>query len=149
MERVNSVIADAGVLRVFAGDSTNDWPEFVPLAEFAINDSVSALGSGCTQVYANSRQHQRCPLTPPDTPDPVAPVGSGETAAHMMARVTAEVLALLQERQDPSQRKAALDARRRDVQFAVGDEVLLTQSTHPSPPGCCCPPAGWAPSLYS
>ena len=35
----------------------------------------------------------------------------------------AEVRALLQERQD--RRKAELDAHRRDVQFAVGDEVLL------------------------
>ena len=40
-----------------------------------------------------------------------------------MGRITAEVRALLQERQD--RRKAELDAQRRDVQFAVGDEVLL------------------------
>ncbi len=41
VERVNGVIAD--VLRSFAGDSADDWPEFVPLVEFAINDSVSPL----------------------------------------------------------------------------------------------------------
>jgi hypothetical protein len=49
----------------------------------------------------------------------------------MMARATAEVRALLQERQD--QRKAALDAHRRDVQFAAGDEVLLDTEHTPLP----------------
>jgi hypothetical protein len=43
----------------------------------------------------------------------------------MMARVTAEVRALLQERQDQRKAALALDAHRRDVRFAAGDEVLL------------------------
>ena len=77
------------------------------------------------------------PITPPDAPDPALPVESGEAAAHLMGRIsgiTAEVRALLQERQD--RRKAELDAHRREVQFkfAVGDEVLLDteQSSLPS-----------------
>ena len=48
-----------------------------------------------------------------------------------MTRVTAEVRALLQERQD--QRKAEHDAHRRDVRFAVGDEVLLDTEHTPLP----------------
>ena len=48
---MNGVIAD--VLRSFAADRGNDWPDFVPLAEFAISDSASALGSGYTQFYAD------------------------------------------------------------------------------------------------
>ena len=48
-----------------------------------------------------------------------------------MGRVTAEVRALLQERQD--RRKEELDASRRDVQFAVGDEVLLDTEHTPLP----------------
>ena len=48
-----------------------------------------------------------------------------------MGRVTAEVRALLQERQD--RRKAELDAHGRDVQFAVGDEVLLDTEHTPLP----------------
>jgi hypothetical protein len=48
-----------------------------------------------------------------------------------MARVTAEVRALLQERQE--RRKAELDAHLRDVQFAVGDEVLLDTEHTPLP----------------
>ena len=39
VERVNGVIAD--VLRSFADDRCDDWPDLVQLVEFAINDSAS------------------------------------------------------------------------------------------------------------
>ena len=48
-----------------------------------------------------------------------------------MGHITAKVRALLHERQD--RRKAELDAHRRDVQFAVGNEVLL-ETEHTSLP---------------
>ena len=48
-----------------------------------------------------------------------------------MDHVTGEVRALLQEHQD--RRKAALDQRRRDVSFEVGDEVLLDTTHTPLP----------------
>ena len=48
-----------------------------------------------------------------------------------MWRVTEEVRALLQERQD--RRKAELDASRRDVQFDVGNGVLLDMEDAPLP----------------
>ena len=48
-----------------------------------------------------------------------------------MSRVTGEVRAMLQERQDS--RKARLDVHRRDVQFVVGDEVLLDTTHTPLP----------------
>ena len=121
VERVNGVIAD--VLRSFAGERADDWPVLVPLVEFALNDSASPLGSGYTPFYADRCQHPHSPLNPAAAADPAAPAGSGEAVAHLMGRVTAEVQALLQDRQD--RRKAELDATRRDVQFAVGDEVLL------------------------
>jgi hypothetical protein len=129
VERVNGVIAD--VLRAFAGHRCDDWPELVPLVEFAINDSASTLGSGYTPFYADRGQHPRRPLTPPGAPDPSVPASSGEAAAHQMARITAEVRALLQEQQD--RRKAEQDAHRRDVQLAVGDEVLLDTEHTPLP----------------
>ena len=126
VERVNGVIAD--VLRSFAGERADDWPALVPLVEFAINDSASPLGSGYTPFYADRGQHPRRPLAPAAAPDPAGP---GEDAATLMGRVTEEVRALLQERQD--RRKAELDASRRDVQFAVGDEVLLDTEHTPLP----------------
>ena len=55
----------------------------------------------------------------------------------MMARVTAEARALLQERQDRS-------TARRDVQFAVSDEVLLdTDSEHTPLPSRSLLPPRW------
>jgi hypothetical protein len=91
VERVNGVIAD--VLRAFAGDRGDDWPEFVPLAEFAINDSVSTLGSGYTPFYADRGQHPRRPLTPPAPPPPApacpaAASGRGKTRVHAGSRRT-------------------------------------------------------------
>ena len=108
VERVNGVIAD--VLRSFAGDLCDDWPDLVPLVEFAINDSASSLGSGYTPFYADRGS---TPATPHPA-GPAVPAGSGEAAATLMSRVTAEVRALLQERQD--RRKEELDAHRRDVE---------------------------------
>ena len=112
----------------FAGEHADDWQAIMPLVEFAINDSASPLGTGYIPFCAYSGQHPCRPLTPSAAPDPA---GSGEAAAHLMGRVTAEVRALLQERQD--RRKAELDASRRDVQFAVGDEVLLDMEHTPLP----------------
>ena len=62
-----------------------------------------------------------------DSPRRAAPAGSGEAAATLIGRVTTEVRALLQERQD--RRKAELDARRRGVRFAAGDGALLDTVT--------------------
>ena len=63
VERVNGVIAD--VVRSFAGERCDDWPELVPLVEFAINDSASSLGSGYTPFYADRGQHPRRVLSGP------------------------------------------------------------------------------------
>ena len=110
------------------------------MVEFAINESASPLGTGYTPFYADRGQHPRRPFTPSAAPDPA---GSGEVAAHLMGRVTAEVLVLLQERQD--RRKEALDASRRDVQFAVGDEVLLDTEHTPLSSRSLLPPRWMGP----
>ena len=57
--------------------------------------------------------------------------------------MTAEVHALLQARQD--QRKAELDAHRRDIQFAVGDEVLLDTEHTQLPSRLLLPPQWMGP----
>jgi hypothetical protein len=129
VEHINGVIAD--VLRSFANERCDDWQALVPLVKLAINYSASPLGSGYTPFYAYSGQHPRRLLTQPSPPDPAGQVGVGEAAAHLMVRVTEEVQALLQECQ--ARRKAEYDAHRRDVQFAVGDKVLL-DTKHTQPP---------------
>jgi hypothetical protein len=127
--RVNCVLADSEVLRCVSGERAGDWPDFVPLIEFTIIDSASPLGSGYTPFYANSGQHPRRSLVPPPAPDLA---GSGEAATDLMGRVTTEVRALLQERQPAGRTGAELDAQRRDVRFALGEEVLLDRERLPS-----------------
>ena len=128
VERLNGVVED--VLRSFVNERQDNWPQLVPLVEFAINDSASCLGTGYTPFYADRGQHPRRPLSlVPDSanPDP----SDGAAVARLMDHVTGEVRALLQERQD--ERKARLDPHRRDVQLAPGDEVLLDTSHTPLP----------------
>ena len=84
------------MLRSFASERGDDWPELVPLVEFAINDSASTLGSGYTPFYADRGQHPRRPLLPTAPSDAAA--GDGEAAARLLEQVTGEVRALLQER---------------------------------------------------
>ena len=127
VERVNGVIAD--VLRSLVNARHDDWPSLLPLVEFAINDSLSALGTGFTPFYADRGQHPRRPLTPP--PGDSAEPCTGADVASWMAQITSEVRSLLQESQ--ARRKAAEDRRRRDVQFIPGDEVLL-EAAHVSSP---------------
>ena len=119
VERVNSVIAD--VLRSSAGERADDWPTHVPLVEFAINDSAS---DRLHALLRRRRPAPRRPLTLSGAPDPA---GSGEAAAQLMGRVTAQVRALLQERQD--RRNKELDSRQTprgatcsSAEFAVGEE---------------------------
>jgi hypothetical protein len=85
--------------------------------------TASTLGSGYTPFYDDRGQHPHRPLLLAAPPDMAAAAVDGDAAARLLAQVTGEVLALLQERQD--WRKAELDAHRRDVRLAMGDEVLL------------------------
>jgi hypothetical protein len=66
------------VLRSFAGERAENWQDFVPLVEFAINDSASPLGYGYTRFYGDRGQHPRPPLVPPAAPDSAGP---GESVA--------------------------------------------------------------------
>jgi hypothetical protein len=127
-ERVNAVIAD--VLRCFVDGRQADWPSLIPLVEFAINDSASALGHGYTAFYADRGQHPRRPFMAPRTISDDHGQSGGGLAQHM-SLVTGEVRGLMLESQ--LARKARLDPHRRDVQFKPGDEVLLDTTHTPLP----------------
>ena len=128
VEWVNCVVAD--VLRAFVNDQQDNWPELTPLVEFTINDTAPPLGTGFTPFFADCGQHQRRPLAPL-TSGTAPEARGGEAVALLMARVTAETHALLQELQDTQ--KARLDPRRRDVRFALGNQVLLDSECTPLP----------------
>jgi hypothetical protein len=58
-ERVNRVLGD--ILRSYATTIYKDWSKFLPMAEFAINNSVH-VSHGYTPFYVNSLSHPRVPV---------------------------------------------------------------------------------------
>jgi hypothetical protein len=78
------VIAD--VLRSFASERSDNWPELVPLVEFVINDSTLTIGR-C--------QHQRPPLLPTAQPDavPTAPPDAARVPHCIHSTATGWILA--------------------------------------------------------
>jgi hypothetical protein len=108
-ERGNSVIAD--VLRSFAGERVDAWPDFVLLVKFVIeSESPSTtphrgLARG-TRPSTPTAGPRPAPSSPPRLrPAAPEPAGSVEAVADLMGRVTTEVRAEWQDR-----RKAELDA---------------------------------------
>ena len=104
--------------RSFADERGDDCPTVVPLVEFAITDSASPLANSYTVSRTPSAAGISAPLAAPD------PTGPDEEAAHLMGRVTAEVWALLQERQD---------LRKADPSATWGAELLLDTEHTPLP----------------
>ena len=94
---INSVIAD--ILRAFINNRQDNWQELTQLVDFAINNTACPLGMGFTPSFADSCQHQ-CSLLAPTTSGTVPEARGGEAVALLMASVTAETRALLQEQQD-------------------------------------------------
>ena len=59
-ERVNRVLV--GILRSYASNLYKNWSQFVPMAEFAINNSMH-VSHGHTPFYVNNLRHPRVPST--------------------------------------------------------------------------------------
>ena len=59
-ERVNRVLV--GILRSYASNLYKNWSQFLPMAEFAINNSVH-VSHGHTPFYVNNLRHPRVPST--------------------------------------------------------------------------------------
>ena len=59
-ERMNRTLQE--VIRHYVGPRRDDWDTLLPLAEFAINNSV-AESTGMTPFYMNSGQHPNTPLS--------------------------------------------------------------------------------------
>jgi hypothetical protein len=59
-ERMNRSLQE--VIRHYVGPRRDDWDTLLPLAEFAINNSV-ADSTGMTPFFMNSGQHPNTPLS--------------------------------------------------------------------------------------
>ena len=120
-ERANRTIED--ILRAYTSARQNDWDEYLPFAEIAYNQSVQA-STGFSPYYLNTGRdfpsvlHQA--LASADTT-------SSETAAQMVRAWEAALECAKENLQKAQQRQAHYaDQHRRDLQFKVGDKVLLS-----------------------
>jgi len=127
-ERVNRVLEE--FLRNFVNPQQDNWDELLPVAEFAINNSVHT-STGYTPFFLNSGQHPLNPLT-------VGQLGNRSKTmdfrAYKLPAVEAFVKNIseaihqakvnLKKAQD--RQKSYADQHRRELEFTVGDKVLLS-----------------------
>jgi hypothetical protein len=115
-ERAIQVLKD--VLRMYVGPHQNDWDVWLPLAQFAVNNSWQESIQN-TPFYLNYGMHPRTPLTvrmPVHAPD----------AATFVDHIQACVKKASEAMERAQQRMARYANRsRRHVRYAVGDLVLL------------------------
>lgn len=118
-ERMNRVLEE--MLRHYVAGDHADWDKHLWAAEFAVNNSYSE-SIRTTPFYLNYGRHPR----PPCLMD--LPAGSeaprSKAAVETMEQRVKRAKQFLKASQDRS--KQRVDASRRDVQYAVGDLVLLS-----------------------
>jgi hypothetical protein len=117
-ERVNRILE--AYLRCYVSPMQDDWDQYLPMAEFAINDSFQ-VSIGMTPFYMT----YGCP--PPLPTRLVTPSKDNPEGQHFVDRVHAAVskakqlLSTVQQKQTDQ-----ANEHRRDLQFAEGDNVLLS-----------------------
>ncbi len=117
-ERINRVVAE--MLRSYvSAEHMNDWDEWLPLTEFAINNSWQR-SIGCTPFFMMYGEH---PLTPADldvhsrVPAAVKTAGDIQRTVKLAKRQWAEAQQRMKERED---------GRRREVTYKPGDQVMVS-----------------------
>jgi hypothetical protein len=119
-ERTIQVLKD--VLRVYIGPRQNDWDLWLPLAQFAINNSYHESIHN-TPFFVNTGMHPRTPMTVN------LPTGAPE-ASSFVEHINSCVQRASEAMEHAQVRMAHYaNQSRRDVRYAVGDLVLL-KSNH-------------------
>ena len=115
-ERANRTVEE--MLRHYVGPYQDDWDRYLPLAEFAINNSEHAALK-TTPFFLNYGQHPRTPVTATHSRLPSAQNLLADIHKHVKrSRVLLEAA---------NQRsKSYEDRKRRDETFTVGQMVLLS-----------------------
>lgn len=126
-ERVNRVLED--MLRHYVDPSQGNWDSLLPLVEFAINDSVHESVQS-TPFVLNYGKRPRLPVDlvlSGEESTAVELQSTNDAADNIAARIQNVVsdakkcLVAAQQRQ-----KAYADDFRRDIQFEIGTEVMLS-----------------------
>ena len=119
-ERVIQVLED--LLRACALDLKGNWDDYLPLVEFAYNNSFQA-SIGMAPFEALYGRRCRSPVCWDD-------VGEKKLLGPEHVQLTVEKVSLIKERlkAEQSRQKSYDDNRRRDLEFEVGDHVFLKVS---------------------
>jgi len=125
-ERVNRVMED--MLRHYVRADQTDWDTWLPMVEFAINNSWHSSIKN-TPFFLNYGRHPRSPTefvlqAAKRGREPDDHVPAVKDMIQNMHDAIAEAKRCLQAAQQ--RQKAYADMHRRDVQFTVGDQVLLS-----------------------
>jgi hypothetical protein len=123
-ERANQTMEQ--VLRSYVSYDQSDWDDYLPLVEFAINNSVAA-STGETPYFTNYGFHPRIPSSV-EGADPEARSPLAIDFHVRLIQLQAEVRKRILEAQE-RQRKFA-DEKRSDYTFAEGDSVLYRQKIY-------------------
>ena len=119
-ERTNRTLED--MLRHYVNPYQNDWDEFLPVVEFAVNNSWQASVQN-TPFFLNYGQHPFTPIMVEASKEIRVPAAQNFVQKHADRLTHAK--ACLQAAQDRQQ--AYANKTRRDVkEFRVGDDVLLS-----------------------
>jgi hypothetical protein len=120
-ERANRTLEE--MLRSRVNFRQSDWDEHLATAELAINNSQQA-STGFTPFYLNSGQEVRLPL---DQAIAGLRPSSNPEATDRIRRLKTDLDRARAHIETAQKRQAKYaDQRRREVQFAVGDQVLLS-----------------------
>jgi hypothetical protein len=129
-ERVNRVLEE--FLRSYVGPTQDDWDELLPLAEYAINNSVHT-STKFTPFFLNSGQHPLNPLTMYRQVGDRRSRLAGRAAISELPAVMAFVKniheaihkAKVNLKAARDRQKTYADQNRRELTFTIGDQVLL------------------------
>jgi transposase InsO family protein len=127
-ERANRVLES--MLRNFVNAEQDDWDRALPMAEFAMNNSWNETVQE-TPFFLNYGQH-------PNTMASILVGSNVPRAAGFVQAIQRQIKSAKQLMQSAQQRqKSYADRKRRELEFAVGDEVLLsTKNLRLKTPGC-------------
>ena len=116
-ERYNAVVEEA--LRHYVQDACKNWDVYLPLLEFALNNSVNAT-TGVTPFFANTCTHPNVPLDiHHQLPKKQYTRDFLDTWAQMQARVHDAIYRAQQNQ------KRYYDRKVKPLVFDIGDQVLL------------------------
>jgi hypothetical protein len=120
-ERMNRTLEE--MLRAYVNDKGTDWDQHLPLAELAYNTAVQD-STGFTPFSLSYGENPRLPM---DHALAEAKVNDNPTAADMIQSWNMDMEQARYNMQQAQRRQARYsDQHRRDHQYAVGDQVMLT-----------------------